>query len=57
MDIKPNEKKTKTNESNMRDLWDNIKRANLCTIGIQKREEKRGLKMHLNKLWLKMSII
>ena len=27
-------------ESNIRDLWDNMKQANLCTIGIPEGEEK-----------------
>ena len=30
----------KKKESNIRDLWDNIKCANLCIIGIPEREEK-----------------
>ena len=33
------------NESNIRDLWDNIKCTNLHIIGIPEREEKRGLKI------------
>ena len=49
-DRKPNEK----NESNIRDLWDNIKWATLCIIGIPEGEEKeKRLKRYLNKLWLK----
>ena len=36
VDRKPNEK----HESNIRDLWDNIKQANLCIIGIPEGEEK-----------------
>ena len=49
-------KKKKKNESNVRDLWDNIKHANLCIIGIpEEKKEKRGLKMYLKKLWLKPS--
>ena len=31
----------------MRDLWDNIKQANLCIIGILEVEEKREMKIHL----------
>ena len=42
-------------ESNIRDLWDNIKCANLYIIGIPEGEEKRVLKMYLKKLWLKIS--
>ena len=34
------ENQMKKHESNIRDLWDNIKQANLCKIGIPKGEEK-----------------
>ena len=34
------ENQMKKHESNIRDLWDNIKRANLCIIGIPEGEEK-----------------
>ena len=34
------ENQIKKNESNIRDLWDNIKQANLHTIGIPEGEEK-----------------
>ena len=45
------ESKMKKNESNIRDLWDNIKCANLCIIGTAEGEEKkRGLKIYLKKL-------
>ena len=30
----------KKHESNIRDLWDNIKQANLCIMGIPEGEEK-----------------
>ena len=30
----------KQHESNIRDLWDNIKWANLCRVGISEAEEK-----------------
>ena len=33
---KPNEK----HESNIRDLWENIKQADICIIGIPEAEEK-----------------
>ena len=46
-------KKKKENESNIKDLWDNIKHANLHIIGILEGEEKWGLKMYLEKLLLK----
>ena len=34
------ESQMKKHESNIRDLWDNIKQANLCIIGIPEGEEK-----------------
>ena len=34
------EKQIKKHESNIRDLWDNIKQVNLCIIGIPEGEEK-----------------
>ena len=34
------ENQIKKQESNIRDLWDNIKQANLCIIGIPEGEEK-----------------
>ena len=44
------EKQVKKHESNVRDLWDNIKQANLQIIGILEGEEKKGgLKMCLKK--------
>ena len=44
----------KKHKSNIRDLWDNIKWANLCIIGIPEGEEKeKGIKIYLKKLWLK----
>ena len=38
-DRKPNEK----NESNIRDLWDNIKQANLHIIGMPEGKEEKGM--------------
>ena len=35
------ENQMKNHESNIRDLWDNIKWANLCIIGIPKGKDKR----------------
>ena len=32
----------KKHESDIRDLWDNIKKANLCIIGIPEGEEKEN---------------
>ena len=34
------ENQMKRHESNIRDLWDNIKQANLCIIGIPEGKEK-----------------
>ena len=36
------ENRIKKLESNIRDIWDNIKWANLHIIGISEREEKKG---------------
>ena len=34
----------KKHESNIRDLWDNIKQANICIIGIPEgKEEEKGI--------------
>ena len=35
-----NQMKKKKHESNMKNLWDNIKQANLCIRGIPEEEEK-----------------
>ena len=44
----------KKHESNIRDLWDNIKQANLCIIGILAGEEReKGIEKLLKKLRLK----
>ena len=60
MEITQSEQQTesqiKKDESNIKDLWDNIKHANLHIIGIpEEKKEKRGSKMYLKKLWLKSS--
>ena len=34
-------KKCKRNEDNLRDLWDNVKHTNICTIPVKK--EKREI--------------
>ena len=41
----------KKNESNIKDLWNNIKQANLNIVGIPKKKQERGLKIYLEKLW------
>ena len=41
-------------ESNIRDLWNNIKQANLYILGNpEEKKKKRGFKIYLKKLWLK----
>ena len=54
--VQQTENQMKKYESNIRNLWDNIKGANLRIIGIPEGEEKkkRRLKMYLKKLWLKI---
>ena len=34
------QKRMKTNEDGLRDLWDSTKRANICTTGIPEGEQK-----------------
>ena len=52
------ENQMKKHESNIRDLWDNIKQANLHLIGIPEGDEKeRRLKIYLKKLSLETSQI
>ena len=35
------EKRTKRNEDNLRDLWDNVKRLNILIIGVPEEEDKK----------------
>ena len=35
------QKRMKTNEDSLRDLWDNIKGTNNCIIGVPEREERK----------------
>ena len=35
-------KRMKTNEDNLRDLWDNIKCTNMCIIGVPEGEKEKG---------------
>ena len=45
------EKRMKRNENSLRDLWDNIKRINSRTIGVQEEEEKeKALRKYLKRL-------
>ena len=36
------EKRTKRNEDNLRDLWDNVKRPNIQIIGVPEEEDKQN---------------
>ena len=43
--ITSEQKKTKTNEDSLKDLWDNIKHNSMCIIGVPEEEEReRGRK-------------
>ena len=51
------EKRMKRNEDNLRDLWDNIKRTNICIIGVPKGEEReKGSKKIFEEIILKTSL-
>ena len=43
-------KKIKRNEDNLRDLWDNVKRPNIRTIGVPEEEDKKKKKV-MRKYW------
>ena len=47
-------KRMKRTEDSLRDLWDNIKRANIRIIGVPE-EEKKGMRKFLKRLELKIS--
>ena len=52
------ENQMKKHESNIRDVWDHIKWANLCIIGIPEGVEKdKGMENILKKLSLETSQI
>ena len=36
------EKRLKTNEESLRELWDNVKRTNIHIIGVPEGEEREG---------------
>ena len=40
------ERRLKTNEESLRELWDNVKRTNICIIGVPEGEERRGQKKY-----------
>ena len=45
------EKRMKRNEDSLRDLWDNIKRNNICIIGVPEGEEReKGLEKIFEKI-------
>ena len=39
MQNRKEKKRLKRNEDSLRDLWDNVKRTNICIIGVPKGEE------------------
>ena len=48
------ENQMKKHESNVRDLWDNIKWANLCIIGIgEGKEEEKGIENIFDEIMAK----
>ena len=47
------EKRMRRNEDSPRDLWDNIKRTNICIIGVPGGEERKGPRKYLKKYYLK----
>ena len=49
------EKRMKRNEDSLRDLWDNIKHANILVIEVQEGEERKRQKTYLKRLWLNTS--
>ena len=56
---KNKEKRMKTNEDSVRDLWGNIKCMNIHIIGISEGEERerKGLIKYLKRLYMKASLI
>ena len=40
------EKRMKRNEDSLRDLWDNIKCTNICSIGVPEGEERENLRKY-----------
>ena len=43
------EKRLKTNEESLRELWDNVKRTNIHIIGVPEGEEKEGYRKKYSK--------
>ena len=44
---KMREKSAKTNEQSLQEMWDYVKRPNLCLIGIPKRDEENESKLEI----------
>ena len=40
------EKRLKTNEESLRELWENVKLTNICIIGVPEGGERRGQKKY-----------
>ena len=43
------EKRMKRNEDSLRDLCDNNKHTNICTVGVPEGEERKDLRKHLKR--------
>ena len=41
------EKSIKSNENNLRDLWDNVKRPNIRIIGVPEEEDRKAMRSYL----------
>ena len=39
----------KRNKDSLRDLWDNIKRSNICILGVPEGEERKDLRKYLKR--------
>ena len=48
------EKRLKTNEESLRELWDNMKHTNICIIGVPEGEERKGQKKILEEIIVKI---
>ena len=43
------EKRLKTNEESLRELWDNVKCTNIHIIGVPEGDERKGQKKYLKR--------
>ena len=43
------EKRLKTNEESLRELWGNVKHTNICIIGVPEGEEREGDRKNIPK--------